>query len=166
MMKRRFGRLDAAASTVDVADYPRVWRDGSPPETMSETLCASCAHMREVISGTGSRFLLCRLSQTEQRFPKYPPQPVVRCGGWKARNREVDSLPNDAPLPTALCLDQFLKLASIVESGGQAKVMIQGGEVKVNGETETRRRRKLTPEDVIEAAGRNWLVKDFVSRLG
>ena len=36
-----------------------------------------------------------------------------------------------------LCLDQFLKLSSIAETGGHAKVMIQGGEVKVNGETET-----------------------------
>jgi ribosome-associated protein len=42
-----------------------------------------------------------------------------------------------------LCVDQFLKLNSIVASGGQAKVMIQSGEVKVNGESETRRRRKL-----------------------
>ena len=75
-------------------------------------------------------------------------------------------MPHDAPMPSALCLDQFLKLASIVESGGQAKVMIQGGEVKVNGETETRRRRKLALEDVVEAGGRTWLVKDFVSRQG
>jgi len=119
--------------------------------------------MREVISGTGSRFFLCRLSQTEQRFPKYPPQPVVRCGGYKPHSREDNSLPNDTPKQKALCLDQFLKLASIAESGGHAKVMIQGGEVKVNGEVETRRRRKLVAEDVIEAGGQSWLVKDFVS---
>jgi len=130
---------------------------------MPDTLCASCEHMREVISGTGSRFFLCRLSQTEQRFPKYPPQPVVRCGGYKPHSREDNSLPNDTPKQKALCLDQFLKLASIAESGGHAKVMIQGGEVKVNGEVETRRRRKLVAEDVIEAGGQSWLVKDFVS---
>lgn len=62
-----------------------------------------------------------------------------------------------------LCLDQFLKLNSIAETGGHAKVMIQGGEVKVNGETETRRRRKLAPEDVVEVGGGKWLVKDSAS---
>jgi len=62
-----------------------------------------------------------------------------------------------------LCLDQFLKLSSIAESGGQAKVMIQGGEVRVNGEVETRRRRKLASEDVVEVAGDKFLVKEFVS---
>lgn len=48
-----------------------------------QTLCASCGHLREVVSGTGSRFLLCRLSQTDKRFPKYPPQPVVQCDGYQ-----------------------------------------------------------------------------------
>jgi hypothetical protein len=38
--------------------------------------------MREVVSGTGARFLLCRLSQTDERYSKYPPQPVVRCAGY------------------------------------------------------------------------------------
>jgi ribosome-associated protein len=61
-----------------------------------------------------------------------------------------------------LCLDQFLKLTSIAESGGQAKVMIQSGEVKVNGEIETRRRRKLVATDVVEVGGHKWLVKESV----
>ena len=46
-----------------------------------ESLCKSCVHVREVLSGTGSKFFLCRLSQEDKRFPKYPPQPVVRCNG-------------------------------------------------------------------------------------
>jgi ribosome-associated protein len=65
--------------------------------------------------------------------------------------------------PKPLCLDQFLKLNSTAESGGQAKVMIQSGEAKVNGEVETRRRRKLVAEDVVEVGGTKWLVKDSVS---
>ncbi len=60
----------------------------------------------------------------------------------------------------ALCLDQFLKLNSIAESGGHAKVLIQGGEVKVNGAVETRRRKKLQNGDIIEVAGNKWEVKD------
>lgn len=63
----------------------------------------------------------------------------------------------------ALCLDQFLKLSSIAETGGHAKVMIQSGEVRVNGDVETRRRRKLAPDDVVEVGGDKWLVKDSAS---
>jgi hypothetical protein len=48
---------------------------------MTQSLCIACRHMQEVVSGKGSRFLLCRLSQTDRRFPKYPPQPVIRCAG-------------------------------------------------------------------------------------
>jgi ribosome-associated protein len=64
----------------------------------------------------------------------------------------------DTPKAQALCLDQFLKLASIADSGGHAKVMIQSGEVKVNGEVETRRRRKLVVNSVVEVGGEKWAV--------
>jgi hypothetical protein len=47
-----------------------------------DSLCESCRSMREVISGKGSRFLLCELSTTDRRFDKYPPQPTVRCLGY------------------------------------------------------------------------------------
>ena len=50
-------------------------------------------------------------------------------------------------------LDQFLKMAGVVESGGQAKVLIQSGEVSVNGEVDTRRKRKLRLGDVVELDG-------------
>jgi len=40
-------------------------------------------HRKEVVTGTGSRFLLCKLSQTDRRFPKYPPQPIVDCPGFE-----------------------------------------------------------------------------------
>lgn len=51
--------------------------------TQPRSLCESCLHLREVISGKGSRFLMCRLSQTDHRFQKYPPQPIVGCSGHK-----------------------------------------------------------------------------------
>ena len=47
-------------------------------------------------------------------------------------------------------LGQALKAANLVGSGGEAKVLIQGGEVLVNGEVETRRGRKLQRGDVVE----------------
>jgi len=56
-------------------------------------------------------------------------------------------------------LDQFLKLTGAVETGGQAKLLIQGGEVRVNGELETRRGRKLIPGDVVELEGESYAVE-------
>lgn len=48
-----------------------------------------------------------------------------------------------------MTLDQFLKTTGLVATGGQAKVAIQEGYVTVNGQLETRRRRKLSVGDVI-----------------
>ncbi len=50
-------------------------------------------------------------------------------------------------------LDSFLKLANLVMSGGEAKIAIQEGQIKVNGELETRRGRKLYPGDRIALDG-------------
>ena len=50
-------------------------------------------------------------------------------------------------------LDQFLKVQQIVMSGGEAKHLIQNGEVMVNGEEETRRGRKLHQGDVVTVDG-------------
>lgn len=50
-------------------------------------------------------------------------------------------------------LGQALKLAGLVDSGVEAKIVIQNGKVKVNGETDTRRGRKLYPQDVFEYQG-------------
>ena len=46
-------------------------------------------------------------------------------------------------------LDQFMKLSGLAQSGGQAKFMVQHGEVSVNGAVETRRTRKLHPGDTV-----------------
>ena len=46
-------------------------------------------------------------------------------------------------------LDQFMKLVGLVKSGGEAKHLIQGGQVTVNGLVETRRSRKLVPGDAV-----------------
>ena len=50
-------------------------------------------------------------------------------------------------------LDSFLKLANLVMSGGEAKIMIQEGQISVNGAVETRRGRKLYPGDTIALTG-------------
>ncbi len=46
-------------------------------------------------------------------------------------------------------LDQFLKFMGVTSTGGQAKLIIQAGEVRVNGVVENRRGRKLVPGDEI-----------------
>lgn len=50
-------------------------------------------------------------------------------------------------------LGQALKAAGMVESGVDAKYAVQGGEVKVNGQTETQRGKKLVAGDIVEYKG-------------
>lgn len=56
-------------------------------------------------------------------------------------------------------LEQFLKLAQVVQSGGEAKHLIQGGAVQVNGRIETRRGRKLRHGDVVVVHGEEMVVQ-------
>lgn len=56
-------------------------------------------------------------------------------------------------------LDSFLKAVNAVGSGGEAKMLIADGEVKVNGAVELRRGRKLRPGDLVEFAGRRYSVE-------
>ncbi|WP_414503190.1 RNA-binding S4 domain-containing protein [Synechococcus sp. H70.1] len=69
--------------------------------------------------------------------------------------------PSQAPPPRDpyIKLDQFLKLTGVVATGGQAKQLIQAGQVRVNGEVETRRGRKLRPGDAVAVAGQVWQVR-------
>ena len=46
-------------------------------------------------------------------------------------------------------------------SGGEAKVVIQGGYITVNGEVETRRKRKLVEGDVVGNEDDRWTVSDL-----
>lgn len=50
-------------------------------------------------------------------------------------------------------LEALLKLANLVGSGGEAKVIIQAGEVSVNGEVCLQRGKKLRPGDVVTLQG-------------
>ena len=53
-------------------------------------------------------------------------------------------------VPPGITLGQALKAVSIAGTGGEAKVLVQMGEVLVNGEVETRRGRRLREGDVVE----------------
>lgn len=52
-----------------------------------------------------------------------------------------------------ITLDAFLKWVGVAQTGGHAKELIASGLVRVNGEVETRRGRKLRPGDHIAAKG-------------
>ena len=51
-------------------------------------------------------------------------------------------------------LDSLLKLAGLVETGGEAKLLIQNGQVEVNGEVCAMRGKKLRPGDTVTLDGR------------
>ena len=71
------------------------------------------------------------------------------------------SLPPDPDARPKLTLDQFLKILGWVDSGGQAKVAIQSGEVLVNGHTDTRRRRQMAIGDRVEFQGQVAVVSSI-----
>lgn len=56
-------------------------------------------------------------------------------------------------------LDSLLKFAGMVETGGEAKELIQAGQVKLNGEVCTMRGKKCMPGDEIELDGRTVAVR-------
>ena len=57
-------------------------------------------------------------------------------------------------------LGQFLKLINLVMTGGEAKIYIMQNRVLVNGETESRRGRKLRNNDVVKVDNKEYLIID------
>ena len=58
-------------------------------------------------------------------------------------------------------LAQALKIANVVSTGGQAKIMVREGMVKVNGANEIRPSRKLADNDTIQVARekQSWTIR-------
>ena len=57
-----------------------------------------------------------------------------------------------------ITLNVLLKLEDIIATGGEAKFFLRENEVKVNGELENRRGRKLYPGDLIEVNGNSYRI--------
>ena len=55
-------------------------------------------------------------------------------------------------------LYKILKFENIVSSGGEAKTVIDEGQVMVNGLVETRKRKKITSGDIIEFMGNEFKI--------
>ena len=56
-------------------------------------------------------------------------------------------------------LDQFLKLADIAMTGGEAKVMIMSEDIKVNSQVVTQRGKKLVKGDVVSYMDSDYMIK-------
>jgi hypothetical protein len=52
-------------------------------------LCLQCQFVKSVHSAKGSTFYLCQRAETDPRFRKYPPLPVLRCIGYIAKPSEA-----------------------------------------------------------------------------
>jgi len=50
-------------------------------------LCDSCRHRKDYRNDRGSVFLYCRKSESDPRYPKYPPLPVLACKGHEPATR-------------------------------------------------------------------------------
>jgi S4 domain protein YaaA len=55
-------------------------------------------------------------------------------------------------------LGQFLKIADIISSGGEAKIFLAENEVIINGEVDNRRGKKLRDGDKVSVLGQDYLV--------
>ena len=48
-------------------------------------LCHTCRHAAAITTASGSTFYRCGLSETDPRFRKYPPLPVIQCTGYQPK---------------------------------------------------------------------------------
>ncbi len=58
-----------------------------------------------------------------------------------------------------ITLAQFLKLADLITNGGEAKFFLAENDVKINGELDNRRGRKLRDGDQVEVLGKTYQIK-------
>ena len=61
-----------------------------------------------------------------------------------------------------ITLGQFLKLADIIQSGGEAKSFLAENEVEIDGITDNRRGRKLRGGEIIEILGQKYEIKRWL----
>jgi ribosome-associated protein len=74
---------------------------------------------------------------------------------FAVRTMQIDERP--------INLTQVLKLGNCVQSGGEAKMLITGGHVRVNGEVELRRRRQMKAGDTVVIEGGPTMVLQAVA---
>jgi ribosome-associated protein len=70
--------------------------------------------------------------------------------------REV-SVAREIAIQGPIPLGSFVKLSGAAATGGEAKRLIQGGAVRVNGEVELRRGHDVIPGDLVELGGEQYI---------
>jgi ribosome-associated protein len=71
-------------------------------------------------------------------------------GNSRKRLRSIEPVEVDLPITVG----QFVKAAGLASTGGEAKLLVTGGDVSVNGSVEIRRGHKLAPGDVVSLGGK------------
>jgi hypothetical protein len=61
-------------------------------EAVTIGLCATCRFAKRVESGKGSVFFLCRRSESDSTYPRYPPLPMRFCPGYEKLDRRPDGV--------------------------------------------------------------------------
>ena len=148
---------------------------------MTPSLCESCRNMREVRTAR-SRFLLCKLSVTNDNYPKYPPQPVVRCSGYETTSmlirpettadheaiRQVNRLAfgqdAEARLVDALRDGGYVQASLVAEKDGQIVGHILFSELPIITEAGTIPALALAPMAVLPANQRQGIGSALVRR--
>jgi hypothetical protein len=78
-------RLDSSVFNIRPFKLLAIKYHSRPADAMKDStlgLCAHCRHAAKIESSKGSTFLLCQLSKSDPRFPKYPRLPVLACSGY------------------------------------------------------------------------------------
>jgi ribosome-associated protein len=72
---------------------------------------------------------------------------------------------NNAAKEAYIELNAFVCLNNLASTGGRAKLLIRSGNVSVNGEKETRNKRKLHAGDIMSYMSKNYVVKAEVCKM-
>jgi hypothetical protein len=70
-----------------MTDHTGSSSESRSPSPAEAGLCAACRHARRIESQRGSVFLLCERAREDPTFMKYPPLPVLECGGFEVPER-------------------------------------------------------------------------------
>ena len=162
-----FGKLTLQKPNVMVMDEPTNHLDMESIEALNLALdnypgtLMFISHDREFVSSLATRIIEMtparhrRLHRYLRRVP----------GGARHCAEEAGRLIRDVAMREVeihtepVELFKILKFEGLVSSGGEAKRVIDAGEVRVNGEVETRRRRQIRSGDTIEFAGETLVIR-------
>ena len=138
----------------DCAVFQQSRRAASQNHSNGKSLILTCRHVSTIAeacypaTGNGLNFFDYYISPQAAKFMSIDPKGDVSSD---------DAVSN--PAEETIALDMFLKLANVVQSGGQAKHLVQSGGVLVNGAVEVRRGRKLRPGDTVEVNGEQFVIE-------